>query len=84
MYTTDNLCVSGGKPNYFLFVYVCYCRYLRACLYQGSVSTLRQYRDDASNTVLIEHNGATPEWGCNPFLSDSIVSNENIIASIIT
>ena len=25
----------------------------------------------------------TPEWDCNPFLSDSIVFNENSIASVI-
>ena len=38
---------------------------------------------DANNIVLIENNGVTPEWGCNPFLSYSIVFNENGIASVI-
>ena len=35
--------------------------------------------DYTSDTVLIENNGITPKWGCNPFSSDSIVFNENII-----
>ena len=39
----------------------------RARLHQASVSTLLQISDDASNTVLIENNGVTPDWGCNPF-----------------
>ena len=54
---------------------------LRAHLHQAS--TLQQLIDDATNSVLIENNGVTPEWTCNPFLSDSIVFDENRIASVI-
>ena len=62
---------------------------LRAHLHQAS--TLQQLIDDArTNSVLIENNfvaggnnGVTPEWACNPFLSDSIVFDENRIASVI-
>ena len=39
--------------------------------------------DDTMDTVLIENNGFAPDWGCNPFLSDSTVFNENSVASII-
>ena len=56
---------------------------LRPRLYQASASTLQKPCDDASDTVFIENNGVTPEWGYNPFSSDSIVFNENIIASVI-
>ena len=45
--------------------------------------TLRQLCDDASDTILIENIGGAPEWSCNPFSSDSIVFNENSIASVI-
>ena len=45
--------------------------WLKVHLHQMSASMLRQLCDDASNSVLIENNGVTPEWGCNPFLSDS-------------
>ena len=38
---------------------------------------------NVSDSVLIENNGVTPEWGCNPFSSNSIVFNENNIASVI-
>ena len=44
---------------------------------------LQQLCNDTSDTVLIENNGVTSEWGDNPFLSDSIVFNENSIASVI-
>ena len=58
----------------------------------GSVCTKRQRQrchnsvmsDDASNSVLIENNGVTPEWGCNPFSSDFIVFNDNRITRVIT
>ena len=56
---------------------------LRARSRWAPESTLWQLCDDASNTVLIETNGVTPEWGCNPFLSNSIVFNENSITSVI-
>ena len=56
---------------------------IRVGLHQASASTLRQLWDDASNSVLIENNGVAPEWGCNPFSSDSIVFNKNRIANII-
>ena len=39
---------------------------LRAHLHQASASTLRQLSDDACNSVLIENNGVTPEWDCEP------------------
>ena len=39
--------------------------------------------DDASHSVLIENNGVAPDWACNLFSSDSIVFNENSIASVI-
>ena len=44
---------------------------------------LRQLYNDASDTVLIENNEVAPDWGCNPFSSDSIIFNENSIASVI-
>ena len=46
-------------------------------------SILQQLCDDASDTVLIENYGVTSDGVCNPFSSDSIVFNENSIASII-
>ena len=52
---------------------------LRTRLHQASTSTLRQLCDDASDTVLIENNGVTSDWGCN-----YIVFNENSIPSVIT
>ena len=58
-------------------------KFLGAPLHQASASTLRQLCDDASNTALIENNGVAPDLGCNPFLGDSIVFNENSIISII-
>ena len=44
---------------------------------------LQQRCDDACDSVLIEYNGVAPEWGCNPFSSDSTVFNKNRIASVI-
>ena len=56
------------------------CEYtFRARLHRESASTLRQLYDDACNSVLVENNRVTPEWGCNQFLRDSIVFNENSI-----
>ena len=52
---------------------------LRTRLHRASASMLRQLSDDASDTVLIENDGVAPDWGCNPFLSDSILFNENSI-----
>ena len=52
-------------------------RSLKADLHQVSASTLRQLWDDAGDSVLIESNGVAPEWGCNPFSSDSIVTVRN-------
>ena len=37
-----------------------------------------------TNTGVIENNGVSPDWGCNPFSSDSISFNENRITSVIT
>ena len=56
---------------------------LRARLHQVSASMLPQLCDDTSDTVLIENSEVTPEGDCNPFLSDSIIFNENSIASVI-
>ena len=56
-----------------------YKRDFRAHLHQVSVSTLQQLCDDTSDAVLIENNGVTSEWGCNPFSSVSIVFSENSI-----
>ena len=42
-----------------------------------------QHCDDACDSVLIAKSGVTPEWGCNLFSSNSIVFNENRIASVI-
>ena len=47
---------------------------IRARLHQASVSMLRQLNHDASISVLIENNGVTPDWGCNPFSSNSFVT----------
>ena len=54
-----------------------------ACLHRASASTLPQLCDDACYSVLIENNGVAPDLGCNPFSSDSIIFNENSIASVI-
>ena len=56
---------------------------LRSCLQRISVSMLQQLCDNTSNTVLIENNGAAPDWRYNPFWSDSIVFNESSIASVV-
>ena len=56
---------------------------LRVRLHQVSASMLQQLRDDASNTVLIENNEFIQKWVVTHFWSDSIVCNENSIASII-
>ena len=42
-----------------------------------------QHCNDASNAAVIENNGVTLEWVFNSFSSDSIVFNENGIASVI-
>ena len=57
--------------------------FFRARLHQATVTMLRQLYNDASNTGLIENNGVTPGWGCNPFSIDCIVFNESSIASVI-
>ena len=69
--------ITWIKILYFTFAFV------RFRLHQKSASTLRQLCNDASNTVLIENNAGAPDWGCNPFPSDSIVFNENKITSVI-
>ena len=56
----------------------------RACLHQASESMLWQWCDNANDTALIENNGITPDWVCNPFLNHFIVFSENSMASIIT
>ena len=57
--------------------------WVRARLHQASASILRQLCDDARDTVLIENNVVAPDWGCNLFLSNSIIFNENNITSVI-
>ena len=46
--------------------------------------TQHQCCDDACDSVLIENNGAAPEWGLQPFPRDSTAFSENRIASVIT
>ena len=46
---------------------------VRAHLHQGSVSTLQQLHNDASNSVLIGNNSVTWKWVATPFWSNSIV-----------
>ena len=54
----------------------------------GPIYTKRQ-RQRCDNSAmmlasfLIENDGVTPEWGCNPFSSDSTDFNENRIISVI-
>ena len=55
--------------------------WVRAGLHQSSASMLRQLCDDARDTVLIENKEVAPDWGCNLFLSNSIIFNENNITS---
>ena len=54
-----------------------------SCLGPIYTKRQRQRSDDTYDSVLIENNGVAPEWGCNPFSSDSTVFNENRIASVI-
>ena len=64
-------------------VVYCLCTVFRVRLQKALVSALRQLYNDASDTVLIEKNGAAPEWGCNPIYNNSIDFNENSTASVI-
>ena len=57
--------------------------FLRARLHQESASKLRQLCDDACDSVFIENSGVARKWVATPFWSDSIVFNENRIASVI-
>ena len=57
---------------------------VRARSHRASESTVQQLCDDASDTVLIENNGVAPKRVATPIWSDSIVFNENSIASVIT
>ena len=43
----------------------------------------QRQRFDNSAMILIDNNGVTPDWGWNPFWSDSNVFNENGIARVI-
>ena len=54
---------------------------LRVRLHQVSESTLQQLCNNTSNTSLIENNGITPEWGCNTFSSDPIVTGRNEVVA---
>ena len=51
----------------------------------GPVYTERQRKccNNTSNSALIENNAITPKWVATQFLSDSIVFNQNSIASVI-
>ena len=44
---------------------------------------LHQCCHDASDTSIIENNEVAPEWGFNPFWSNSIIFNERSVAGII-
>ena len=56
------------------------CEYtVMAYLHQASTSTLRQCCDYTSDIALIENNGVDPN--CNPIWDESIVFNQNSIAS---
>ena len=72
--------ISSDRERQVVVVVV-FC--VRARLHQASESMLQQLCDDASNTVLTENNGVAWRWVATPFWSDSIVFNENSIASII-
>ena len=48
--------------------------YIRARLHQATESALQQLCNETSDTILIENNGVTPDWGCNPF---SLVSSQS-------
>ena len=50
---------------------------LRVHLHQMTESILRQCSDDLAILFFL-NNGVTPEWGGNPFLSDSIVSMRTV------
>ena len=39
---------------------------------------LQQLCNDASDTVLIESNGVTPDWSCNPFLVTPLSSMRTV------
>ena len=51
----------------------------------GSVYTERQHQlcDDASDTALIENNEVAPKWIATLIWSNSIVVNQDSIASVI-
>ena len=56
----------------------------------GSIYTKRQHQccDNSAMRLVIQlslkNNGVIPEWGCNSFLSDTIVFNNSSITSVIT
>ena len=50
---------------------------LRARLHRASELTLQQLCYSTSDAAVIENNGVVPVWDWNPYLSDSIVFNEN-------
>ena len=53
------------------------------CLRHVYLEGQHQRYDDASDTAVVENDGMTPNGGCNPFWSDSIVFNQSSISSII-
>ena len=54
-----------------------------SCLHRVSVSTLGPLCGDASYSVLIENNGVTEKLIATTLWSNTIVFNENIIASVM-
>ena len=59
------------------------CLYPQGPFIPSVIDNTAKLCDDACHSVLIENNGATSEWNCNPFSSHTIDFNENRIASII-
>ena len=57
--------------------------FVRARLHQASESIWRQHCNDACDTALIDQKGVAPKLGATPFSSDSILTNENCVTSVI-
>ena len=55
-------------------MFLCVRRSRGEIVHQTSASTLQQLCDDASDTVLIENNGVTPEWAATYFLLTPLFS----------
>ena len=84
---TSSTDIRITRPGYRLTWLTAQCSLLSYHLVtEGPVYTKGQYQccDNTSDTVLTKSNGVASERDCNPFLGDSIVFNEDSIASIIT